>query len=80
MESLRKWHRSLDALGAVEELGGAGDEHVQARIAARLQVISELTEGIQALLTGFPADSLNSFYLVENENQALATCLPENFE
>ncbi len=50
VQALRQRGRALDALGAVEEGRGAGDQHVEAGVAPAVQVVDELAQRVEALL------------------------------
>jgi hypothetical protein len=49
VKALLERRQALDALGAVEELWGAGDDDVEAGVDAGVEVVDELAEGVEAL-------------------------------
>src|SRR4051812_18918026 len=58
-----------DALRAVVEGRGAGDDQVQAGEATGVDLVDELAQGVEALLADVAADPLQGLDLVEHEDQ-----------
>src|SRR5262245_25212863 len=64
MQTLGQGFEPLDTLGAFKEGRGAGDQHVQSWESARVNLINELSQRVEALVTDITADPLNCLNLV----------------
>ena len=69
MEPLRQRRESLRTLRAVVERRRAGDHHVQARESAAVDLVDELTQGVEALLANVAAYALKRLDLVQHQHQ-----------
>ena len=69
MQPLGQRLQPLDALRAVEEGRGAGDDQVQAGEPAGVDLVDELAQGVEPLLADVAADPLQGLDLVEHQDQ-----------
>jgi hypothetical protein len=70
MQPLRQRGEPLHPLRAVEERGRSRDYQVQPRIAASVDLVDPLTQGVQPLFAGVGTHALQRFHLVEHHHQA----------
>src|SRR5262245_54275359 len=78
MQPLHQWWQSWRTLWTVEERGRPSDQQVQPRKASSVDLIDELTQGIEGLLTHVTAHPLQGFDFVQHQHQPWVTGIPQN--
>ena len=68
----------MHALLAVEEGRGAGDDEEQAREPPRVDLVEQLTQGVEALLPDVAAHALQRLDLVQHDEQPGMSAVPQH--
>jgi len=69
MQSLRQWCEALNTLRAFIESLGAGDQEVQARKAAGVDLVDPLAQRVQAPLAGIGTHTLQGLDFIQDQQQ-----------
>src|SRR5438093_7602378 len=80
MQTLGQRLEPLDTLGAFKEGRCTGNQNVQSRESARVNLINKLSQRVEALVADITADPLNRFNLIQDEQEASLTCIAEDSE
>ena len=80
VETLGEWLQPLDTLGAFKEGGRPGDQQIEAGKSPGIDLIDELPERVQALITNVASHALDGFHLIQDDEHADVARVPENRE
>ena len=80
MQTLREWREFLQTLRAVEERGRSGDDEKQTGKATSVDLVDQLAQRIQTLLSNVSPDALESFHFIEHHQQSRMPRVAEHYQ